>query len=402
MTTPAAASRRDLYLVRLYFFVWVGAGGFLLPFIAIFFRRQGLSGLQIGLIGTVQASAALIAAPIWGRWNDRFNQPRLLMQVGLLGTGLIVLIVGLQDQFLIIAVLLALDALISAGLEPLSTNLANNIAERSGNAGYGSIRLWGSLGWTVVTALGGRIVQTLGIYVAFIGYAVGMGLSALTLFFLPKEDVPGGEPAAAIPANIREVLVTIGRSPRLMSLAVGLGIVWFLSSGLYQFESIFLDELGAGETLIGLANAINAAVELPAMLWADRQLRRRKPGWLLRGAFLLQAARMVAILAVPTIPMIMAMRVVIGLQFSLFSVGLIGYITAYTGRGYRVTTLALITITLRNLVSMVGNPVSGLVYDAAGAYWLYALGLVGALGGWLALQIGKERAGVQPERPPAV
>ncbi len=386
--------RRDLYLVRLYFFAWVGAGGFLIPFLSIFFRRQGLSGLEIGLLGTVQSVGALFAAPVWGRWNDRFNRPRLLMQVGLLGTAIIMLIVGTRNQFVAIAVLIGLDAVISSGLEPLSSNLANNIAGRYTDTGYGSIRLWGSLGWTMATAGAGRIIQMLGIYTAFVGYAVGMVLSAVTLRFLPREDTSAGDnaPPPVIPANIREVLATIRDSPRLMSLAVGLGVLWFFSSGLYQFESIFLDELGASETLIGLANAINAAVELPGMLWADRLMRTRSPGWLLRSAFLLQASRMVAILAFPTIPMIMAMRVVMGLQFSLFSVGLIGYISAYTDRGYRVTTLALITITLRNLVSMVGNPVSGVVYDTVGVYWLYAIGLVGALGAWLALQIGKSES----------
>lgn len=389
-TTTGTNARRDLLLVRLYFFTWIGAGGFLLPFLAIFYRRQGLSGLEIGLIGTVQAVAALLAAPVWGRWNDRFNRPRQLMQIGLTATAIIMLIVGRQDAFVFIAVLVGLDALLTAGLEPLSTNLAHNIAERAG-AGYGSIRLWGSLGWTVVAATGGRIIQSLGIYVAFIGYAVGMVLSAVTLRFLPREDVgpDDGARPAIIPANIGEVLNIIRHSPRLMSLAVGLGFYWLLTSGLYQFESIYLDELGASETLIGLANAINAAVELPAMLWADRMLRRRTPGWLLRASFLLVALRALTIMVFPTVPVIMAMRVVIGLHFSLYSVGLVGYITAHTGRGYRVTTLALITITLRSLVVMVGNPISGLVYDLAGAYWLYALGVLGGLGAWLALQLGK-------------
>ena len=390
MIEVAAPPRRDLYLTRLYFFLWVGAGGFLLPFLSLYYRRQGLSGLQIGLLGTVASSAALVAAPIWGRWNDRFNRPRLLMQIGLIGTAILMLILGTQDQFLIIAILIGIDALISSGLDPVSSNLANNVAERYDDAGYGSIRLWGSLGWTIVTALAGRMIQTLGMYLAFVGYALGMALSALTLFLLPKDDLPHGDAAPAIiPANMREVIVTIRNSPRLMSLVVGLGISWLLSSGLYQFEAIFLDELGATETLIGLANALNAAVELPGMLWADRLMRSRSPGWLLRVAFLLAAGRMIAILAFPTVPMIMVMRLVLGLQFSFFAVGVIGYITTFTDRGYRVTTLALITITLRNLVSMVGNPLSGLVFDAVGAYWLYAIALVGVLGGWLALWVGK-------------
>jgi hypothetical protein len=39
----------------------------------------------------------------------------------------------------------------------------------------------------------------------------------------------------------------------------------------------------------------------------------------------------------------------------------------------------------------VGNPLSGLVYDAVGAYWLYGVGLIGALGGWLALSLSKNK-----------
>ena len=104
----------------------------------------------------------------------------------------------------------------------------------------------------------------------------------------------------------------------------------------------------------------------------------------------MQAGRMIAVLLFPSIEMLMLMRIVVGLQFSFYSVGIIAYITSYTRRSYRVTTLALFTITLRNLVVMVGNPLSGLVYDSAGAYWLYAIGLAGSLLGWGALQLTRD------------
>lgn len=386
MMETVAPPRRKLYLMRLFYFVSIGASGFLLPFLSLFFRRQGLSGTEIGLLGTVQATVALIAAPVWGRWSDRIGRPRRLIQIALLGTAVIGLVLGRQSQFIPIALLVGLDALISAGWMPLSDMLASSIAEEYDNVGFGSVRLWGSLGWTLVTAVAGRLIELLGLYFGFVAHAVGMGLAAITVQFVPPpaaSTLPVMDTAAG--GDMRQVVRAIGRNPYLVNLAAGLGFAWLLGGGLYQFEAIFLDELGASEAVIGLASALSAAVELPGMLWADRMLRRFSAGWLLRLAFLLQIMRMAGILLVPAVPMIVAMRVLLGLQFSLYSVGIIGYVNAYTSKAYRVTTLALITITLRNLIVMISNPVGGLVYDAVGAYWLYALGLVGALGGWLAL-----------------
>jgi MFS family permease len=390
MVETAVSPRRDLWLIRLYFFVYIGATGFLMPFLSLFFRQQGLSGTHIGLLGTVQASASLVAAPVWGRWDDRFRRPRRLLQGALLGTAVISLILGRQDAFLTIALLVGIDALVTAGMTPMSDNLAVNIAERVPGTGFGSIRLWGSLGWTLVTAVAGRIMAWLSLYFAFVGYAIGMFWGAIILQFIPQQQPEMADTPAEAAVNTRQLLKIIAQNRRLVGLAFALGFSWLLTSGLYPFEAIYMDELGASLALIGLANALNALVELPGMLWADRLLNRHTASWLLRAALLMQAGRMIAVLLFPSIEMLMLMRIVVGLQFSFYSVGIIAYINTYTRRSYRVTTLALFTITLRNLVVMVSNPLSGLVYDTVGAYWLYAIGLAGSLLGWGALQLTRD------------
>ena len=148
MTETSASPRRDLHLIRLYYFISIGAGGFLMPFLGLFYRRQGLSGTEIGLLATVQATVSLVAAPMAGNLSDRFNRPRLFIQLMLLGSAIVTLILGKQDQFIVIVLLVGLNALIVSGLMPLSDNLASNIAARYHNVGFGSIRLWGSLGWS--------------------------------------------------------------------------------------------------------------------------------------------------------------------------------------------------------------------------------------------------------------
>ncbi len=159
----AASPKRNLWAIRAYYFVTIGAGGFVFPFITLFYRQQGLSGVEIGWLGTIQAAIGLVAAPIWGRWSDRLNKPRQLLQLALVGTAVFHLILGQQDQFWTIALLVAAIALVMAGWNPLSDNLAVDIAEGVPGTGFGSIRLWGSLGWTIVTAVAGRLIEAVSV-----------------------------------------------------------------------------------------------------------------------------------------------------------------------------------------------------------------------------------------------
>lgn len=316
-----------------------------------------------------------------------------LLQAGLLATAALTLVLGRQERFVPIALVVVVYSIASAGIAPMADQLAAAIASRANDAGYGSVRLWGSLGWTLVTAVAGRLVELFGLFLAFAGQAAGYALAALSLHWLRGSSALSGASSGDAPARpgLRASVPAIARSRRLAGLSLAMGLYWLVTNNnLWQFEPIYMTQLGAGETLVGLANALNAAVELPAMLWADRLQRRFSPGWLLRFHFLLQIARSVAVLLVPTIPMILATRAVLGLQFSLYSVAIIAYVNRHAPPGYRVTTFALITVTIRSLVVMVGSPLSGLVFDAAGAYWLYALNLAGGVVGWLVLRVARD------------
>jgi hypothetical protein len=118
-----------------------------------------------------------------------------------------ILILGRQSQFLPIAFFVTLYFFASAGLLPLADLLAAHIAAEANNAGYGSVRLWGSLGWTLVTTVSGRLIELFGLYIGFVGNAVGYLLAALTLRWLPRAAIHLPEapqrPGAARPGCAR-------------------------------------------------------------------------------------------------------------------------------------------------------------------------------------------------------
>jgi hypothetical protein len=115
----------------------------------------------------------------------------------------------------------------------------------------------------------------MGLFVIFIGYLVGYVSGAGTIRFmrLPPTSVSrtlAQQPRLSIRSALRDVL----HSRRLRGLAIALVIFGFMMYGLRSFEALYLQQLGAPSTIVGLMSTIGATVELPGMLWADRLVRR--------------------------------------------------------------------------------------------------------------------------------
>ena len=177
-------AQRNLWTLRLYYFLLIGGGGFLFPFINLFYTQQGLSGTEIGWLSTMASLVALIVAPWWGRRSDATTHPRRLLQFGLLATSLCMLALSQQTVFAWMAIIVMLDALLSINVAPLSDVVALAVTKQ-GRAGFGSVRLWGSLGWAVTALLGGWLIEQTGLFTMFAGYAIS-GFASIALLAVLK------------------------------------------------------------------------------------------------------------------------------------------------------------------------------------------------------------------------
>src|SRR5690349_20881257 len=76
---------RDLIFARAYYFAFMGGWGFVLPFVNLLCISLGLSGTQIGTIGSVNAIVGLIVSPIIVNEIKKRPQARGILQAALLG-----------------------------------------------------------------------------------------------------------------------------------------------------------------------------------------------------------------------------------------------------------------------------------------------------------------------------
>jgi hypothetical protein len=128
-------------------------------------------------------------------------------------------------------VIVTLDAALSINVAPLSDVVA--LAVIKGKAGFGSVRLWGSLGWALTALLGGWLIEQTGLFTMFAGYAIS-GFASVALLALLKMPSWGSSQAgqhqpdrmeAASAYSWRSTFTELWRDRTLRGLAFALAIL---------------------------------------------------------------------------------------------------------------------------------------------------------------------------------
>ena len=394
------SSRRNLRLIRIYYFLWIGAGGFLSPFVTLFYKSRGLTGTEIGLLSTFGAVTGMLAAPVWARRGDSSRHPRRLIMLALLASAGFALLRGIQSLFWSISIFIVADSLIGSGAGSLSNAQAVSAANGE-KSGFGSIRLWGSLGWAVVTPLAGWLIERLGLYVPFAGYAAMMALAAFALFFVRGEARPKETTDPSKKVDMRVLLKSLSHSRTMIGVALAFTVIWVATNGRSQFETLYMTQLGAKAGLIGIANTVSALFEVPFMLLADRLIRRHGAGRILRLSLLLQAASFLPVVLVPSIPSFFILRILASIALSFNVPAYYHYLIDSAPENQGGTVISLFDVTLRSGVALIAAPLAGVLFDVWGPYWLYWIGLTGCVIGWLLVQgIARPQKGLElkPDR----
>lgn len=379
MTTSALqCSKRDIWLIRVYYFLFFGAFGFNLPFLNLYYDRAGITAEQIGIFATINAVVGLVVSPFIGSLISKNSRQIRLSQFGLLASGLVMILIGLSSKMVPFAIFSGLFSLGFAGVFPASISIAQTIVRCApGNAGFGSIRLFGSIGWAVVTYGAGLMIEQVGLTVIFIGYVLFVVLAAVVIGLIRLPDGPDDGPGKIPDVKLREVTGKLLRNRGLVGFAAAVLFIQFALIGIRQFESLFMDDLGATESIIGLAFTIAAVIEIPFMLIADKIIQRFNTTNVLLVGFFLDLIRMVIVLLVPTVPLIIFARAVTGISYSFVAIGSAEFVQERAAEGHNVTLQALYTVTFPNLISVFASPLIGGLFDTRGGLVIYQVGAAG-------------------------
>jgi MFS transporter, PPP family, 3-phenylpropionic acid transporter len=354
-----------------------------ITFMAFALLTRGLSPAQTGLVLGVLPVVQVVTQPVWGVLADKTGQTKRLLTLAC--AGLVVASVGLWVARGFVVLLLAMFAVavMRAGILPLVTAMAlTHLGPK--DRGFGRIRLWGSLGFSIaVFLIGWKVAQPHPELIPPIHAVLALAATAVAAL-LPRDT----RPVAPSGLQFRHLTAAPGLGPLVAAAALtgmGMGVN-------NTFLAVFVRDLGGPAWILGAAFAIAAMGEVPLMANMQHLIHRFGVSRLVSVGLLVLPLRwgLYALLHSPW--PILPLQLLHSVAIACLEVGGVLLVRDLTRPEWSATAQAFYGAALMGLGPSAGTVMAGMIYEWRGLHMAFGLTVIPALAAWLLF------AGLSPHR----
>jgi PPP family 3-phenylpropionic acid transporter len=353
------------------YFLYYAAGAALMPFLPLYYRSLGFGGRQIGLLTSISPLISLVGSPLMSGIADATRRHKRVLIASMVGAGIAAIVLSQTVTFWVIALLVAAYAFFNSPIMPLIDNAVMTVLGDRRDR-YGTLRVWGAVGWGVVAPLVGSLSDRYGLIWPFIGYGLLVLLEVLVVLRLP------------LTSDIEQVQYWSG----VRTLLSNRGWLLFLAtvflngvaqSGVMSFLFLYMDDLHASQTVMGIALAVATVSELPVLAYSGRMLRR----WGARGMLILSLVMYIvrtlgySLVSAPW--QVLVIQLLHGLTFSSMWVAGVAYAADAAPEGLGATAQGLFSAVMMGLGGMVGSLINGFLIERWGGAIMFRLDSVFAM-----------------------
>lgn len=356
---------------RLFFGLSYGAIGILLPYLALHLTALEFSGGQIGLLLGIIPLTAFLAQPFWGLISDVFHLRKATLTFCCFGVALATLAFGATTDFRLLLLVTIVYAFLNGAINPLANAVTLDYVEQSeGQVAYGSLRLWGSIGFAITSFLVGAWIIERELWLIFPLYSACMFAMGLVALSLPDSQSQGK-------ADWREWVALLREEQNLGLFLFGALLLGATLGIVNNYLVVYLDDIRAAGWVIGAAMAISALAEVPLMANVPAFIER----WGLRlvfiGGLLALPLRWFLYLFIEEPLLVLPTQVLHSIaMMSLLVVGVV-YMDQQLARKWRASGQALYAAALYGFGPSMGLLAAGQLYEQGGIkpVWLMSLGI---------------------------
>ncbi len=350
-------------------YLYYATNGILLPYLPLYLAQRGYSSAEIGLLMMIGPFVAIFAQPLWGYLSDRFQTVKtfifllwalaMLASFGLFGTG------GFALTF-IFMLLIYFFLLPSSPL--LDTIMIKSTAGRG--ISYGSVRVWGSIGFTSVALISGPILEKIGgvSKIPYLYWVIWI-FPFILLIFLKDEKGTGQQIS----------LHMIGSILKNKSFLWFLFMIFLLMVPHRMNDvllGLHLSDLGATDSMVSWAWALAAMSEIPVFALLGRYMNRYHELSLLGIASVLYAVRW-GIYSLVTDPWpLMFLQATHSVTFAVFWIVSVQYVVRLLPEQFCSTGQSLLAMVFLGLAGIIGGTVGGWLNEGWGGVGMYVFALI--------------------------
>ncbi len=364
--------KKQIQLLKGLNFSYYATTAILMPFLPLYFASKSFTAFQIGLLMMLGTCVAIFTQPICGYISDRFNTVKKVLLV--IWACMLIASIGLfnSDTFLATLFFITLLYLFMMPTVPLLDSMSIKSAQQAG-VSYGSLRLWGSIGFAIIALSGGFIILLLG-GIENMKYAYWLLWLIPIILIVKVKDEPGI--GAKVSFNkIKEVL---GNRSFIwfMLLILLIGIPHRMNDTLL---GIHMTDLGATHAMVGWAWALAAISEVPTFVLLSRYLHRYHELAMLSIVSFIYTVRWLVFAFINEPIWLMSLQISHSITFAALWIISLHYVTRVVPRELITTCQAILTATFMGVAGLLGGMGGGLIQDIWGGSAMYGTGAVLAL-----------------------
>ncbi|MCI3923857.1 MFS transporter [Paenibacillus sp. TRM 82003] len=347
----------------------------LLPYLPLYFASKGFTTVEIGMLMMTGPFVAIVAQPVWGYVSDRFQTVKWVL--AFLWSAALAASFGMfyAEGFPLTLTYVTLLYFFLMPSQPLLDSLTIRAAAEAGIS-YGSVRMWGSIGFTVFAVLSGGLLALFGgveglrwIYWGLWAFPLGL----LTLLRDTKLDAP--------PITLRSLSI-VARNRTFLWFLFLVFIMMLPHRMNDSFLGLYMSSLGASEQIVGLAWAVATLGEALTFGLLYRYLHKVHELALLGIVGLLYVVRWIVYALVSDPMWLLALQVTHAITFAVFWAAAVAFAVRSVPPELRSTGQSVLSAVFIGLTGLAAGTLGGWLEEWGGYATLYQVGAVlAALGG---------------------
>jgi MFS transporter, PPP family, 3-phenylpropionic acid transporter len=320
------------------------------PILADYLGQHGIKGFQLAVILNIVPVMFFLVQPLVGLLTDKIGYKKSLL-IAAAGAALFFVAYNLQGGFLYLLFITIFMALFYNSVQPVLDSLALKLEKNNPDFSYGSLRIAGAAGWSLMGIINGYLIDDISMNVIFILSAISM---IFTFFFalLLKDAI--ADVAQKTTVSIK-ALTAILQTKKLLFILIAIFFVSVGATAIWNFYSVYMKENGASATLVGYGLSFQGLCELPLFYFSAVIIKRIG----LRNTMLLTvfttAFRLLLYSVIKNPQWAIAIEVLHGISWSLFWVACVEVVNHWVPEERRATGQSLLYASYFGLGAIVGN-----------------------------------------------
>lgn len=360
-------SRMDVPYWRLsaYYFLFFGSIGIYAPYWPLYLQSINFTAAQIGIISATVIGTRIIAVYLWGWVVDHTGQYLRIIQITSFCAVLIfAAVLPIKDFWLLTGIMFLFSLFWGASLPQVEAMTLSCLGQSSNY--YTTIRLWGSVGFIVISCLVMVFGQNVISYIPLLMLASLFMVWLFTLALPPYNVTNQHQPQI----SLRQVL-----SQKKVIVILLCSFLMLISHGpYYTFYSIHLQDYGYSKPLIGLMWSLGVVAEVILFLFIHRLLNFVGLRRLLSASLFLASVRWFLIACfTDNLPLLVTAQLLHAATFGIWHAVSIQYIHRYFTGALQARGQALYNSTSFGAGFALGSLSAGYAWESLGATSCFAI-----------------------------